>query len=346
MALKKRFYSVGGRVLGERTPTGGRADYATDALGSVTAVVDTTGDTPVPVRYSPYGLQGGFGSSFQWVGSWGYRQTNRAFSSHYVRARHYASPLGQWTSVDPLWPSERAYGYVGCMPTSSVDPTGYQTQLPGQGSPLSPYIQYPERRSRPNSGPDIDCFDETAKAMVQRWCWKLRRTDIRAKWAAVNSCMDKTAAMFGRRCDPVDQASVVCMVRWCTTDGKVTCVPFRGGTAGETPCTADNTSTDPSDHIVLKVPSYGSSFVLEGGMGRRVRRFPSIDVVFLHELWHACHHGHEGRGNQPSRDDFTQCNDIFACCMFDVLHAGGNGSYCWKKAESYRKAKGWRLDQL
>jgi hypothetical protein len=36
MALSKRYYSAGGQVLAERTALG-RADYATDALGSVPA---------------------------------------------------------------------------------------------------------------------------------------------------------------------------------------------------------------------------------------------------------------------------------------------------------------------
>jgi hypothetical protein len=41
-----------------------------------------------------------------------------------VRARHYASQQGQWTSVDPLWPEERAYGYAAGSPTGATDPSG------------------------------------------------------------------------------------------------------------------------------------------------------------------------------------------------------------------------------
>ena len=42
----------------------------------------------------------------------------------YVRARHYRPNVGQWQTVDPLWPDESAYGYVNSRPTQSRDPEG------------------------------------------------------------------------------------------------------------------------------------------------------------------------------------------------------------------------------
>ena len=44
--------------------------------------------------------------------------------SHYVRARHYSNVTGGWSTVDPLWPDESAYGYVSGRPTRWIDPTG------------------------------------------------------------------------------------------------------------------------------------------------------------------------------------------------------------------------------
>lgn len=77
MALSKSYYTVGGEILGERTPIGGRVNYGVDALGSVTSTL--VGDA-VQNRYAykPYGSElsrSGAGSdpSFRWVGSQGYR---------------------------------------------------------------------------------------------------------------------------------------------------------------------------------------------------------------------------------------------------------------------------------
>ena len=118
MALKTRFCSVEGRVLAERHLPNLRQQYLTDALGSVTARLDETGGTfslDATGRYSPYGL-GAAPASLGWVGSLGYRPTAKTYASHYVRARHYANGLGNWTTVDPLWPDEPPYGYAGSEP--------------------------------------------------------------------------------------------------------------------------------------------------------------------------------------------------------------------------------------
>ena len=62
--------------------------------------------------------------TFGWVGGYGYRETRREWVSHYVRARHYSYMTGGWTSVDPLWPGEMAYGYVDGRGTAMIDPSG------------------------------------------------------------------------------------------------------------------------------------------------------------------------------------------------------------------------------
>ena len=64
--------------------------------------------------------------TFGWVGGYGYRETRREWVSHYVRARHYSYMTGGWTSVDPLWPSEMAYGYVEGTVMQSTDNFGTQ----------------------------------------------------------------------------------------------------------------------------------------------------------------------------------------------------------------------------
>ena len=63
---------------------------------------------------------------FGWVGSHGYRNTGKRYSDKYVRARHYGSKIGRWTTEDPLGiydnPSKAVY--VNGRITVSVDPSG------------------------------------------------------------------------------------------------------------------------------------------------------------------------------------------------------------------------------
>jgi RHS repeat-associated protein len=127
------YYTIDGAIVGEQT-SAGRINYATDALGSVTGTL--VGNQLVNTyAYKPYGaLLASTGSGTapkqQWVGNLGYRPTGRAQSDYYVRARHYGSAPGRWTTVDPLWPGEVPYTLVGNSPLSVVDPSGYG----GEGS--------------------------------------------------------------------------------------------------------------------------------------------------------------------------------------------------------------------
>ncbi len=81
------------------------------------------------MRYNPYGevlsRSGSISDRFyQWVATYGYRATFNYASSHYMRARHYLQTTGVLTTVDPLWPDESAYRYVGGRAIRSVDPSG------------------------------------------------------------------------------------------------------------------------------------------------------------------------------------------------------------------------------
>lgn len=123
------YYTVNGRIIGERTAGGARVDYLSDALGNITGTVDQSVNVINTFRYKPYGdllASTGAGSdpSFGWVGTLGYRRTARRFSDQYVRARHSGSLLGQWTTVDPLWPGTHPFSYASGDPVTSVDPTG------------------------------------------------------------------------------------------------------------------------------------------------------------------------------------------------------------------------------
>jgi len=122
------YITVNGQLTGEIT-NGVRTQYMTDALGSVIGTTDGSGNILNTYRYTPYGGKTyKTGTSpdpkFLFAGTWGGRQTGRAHSEEYWRARHRSEPETTWTTVDPLWPTEDVYGYAMSSPTTRLDQTG------------------------------------------------------------------------------------------------------------------------------------------------------------------------------------------------------------------------------
>ncbi|RYG99829.1 MAG: hypothetical protein EON58_02555 [Alphaproteobacteria bacterium] len=124
------YHVANGRMRGQST-AGSRTDYLTDALGSMTGTVTSTSALKNAYRHKPYGQPlsktgSGVDPRFLWTGDTGSRTTGTSNAEQYNRARHYGAKQAGWTSVDPLWPEESAYGYVGGNPTSWIDPSGMQ----------------------------------------------------------------------------------------------------------------------------------------------------------------------------------------------------------------------------
>ena len=144
------YITANGRIRRRITTNGGAVtdDVAvvTNALGSVVATYKD-GWLTADRSYDPYGetrAEWNDVGRFGWVGGLGYRETRREWVSHYVRARHYGFTMGMWTSVDPLWPTEAAFGYVA-NPLVATDGSGLRPDLvndyfnklfpPGEGVP-------------------------------------------------------------------------------------------------------------------------------------------------------------------------------------------------------------------
>jgi|GEM_PF-6598846 len=122
-----------GMIFGEKTSSGSRIDYVSDALGSVVAAVDQTLTTVFTARYTPSGsilTQTGTARAFGWVGTYGYLSAaGVSYADYSVRARFYGSKTGRWSSVDQLWPGEPAYEYAASSPVSIIDPSGLRPSL-------------------------------------------------------------------------------------------------------------------------------------------------------------------------------------------------------------------------
>jgi RHS repeat-associated protein len=125
MPMAVRYTVMDGEILSE-TRNGVQRDYLPDPLGSTVALLDSSQDKTLEVSYWPYGeiasISGTGDTPLLFVGTLGYYrdQANRT----YVRARPYRQDLGQWMTVDPLWPIQQAYTYALNAPTSRVDPSG------------------------------------------------------------------------------------------------------------------------------------------------------------------------------------------------------------------------------
>ncbi|MEX2242207.1 MAG: hypothetical protein WD716_00010 [Fimbriimonadaceae bacterium] len=122
------YYTVNGRIVGEKTTGGSRTDYVRDGLGSVVATTDTSGDVVNTYRYKPYGSQlsktgAGADPKFLWIGAIGGRRTYDE-ATIYLRHRHMALLQAMFTSTDGYWPSEPSYGYAMMSPVTLTDPTG------------------------------------------------------------------------------------------------------------------------------------------------------------------------------------------------------------------------------
>ncbi|MBL8048930.1 MAG: hypothetical protein JNJ45_09645 [Chthonomonas sp.] len=111
-------------------------DYMVDALGSVTGIMSSSAKQTQDYRYAPYGRillsheGGGPPLVYRYVGSLGVRSTVVRYLENHMRARIFSTTTSQFTTRDPLWPEELAYGYVNGNPVTWIDPSGAYTVRP------------------------------------------------------------------------------------------------------------------------------------------------------------------------------------------------------------------------
>ena len=107
----------------EGSGTTDRRYLSADALGSITAVTDTTGAALGINTYDPYGVGGGPNlGAVRYTGQYHLPTTGL----YYYKSRVYAPALGQFLQTDPIGydGGMNLYAYVGGDPVNLTDPMG------------------------------------------------------------------------------------------------------------------------------------------------------------------------------------------------------------------------------
>jgi RHS repeat-associated protein len=117
----------GGDTLAVQYGAGSKYYFATDSLGSVTGVFDSTGAWQGGYSYSPYGearftgtATSVSGNSARYIS--GYYDT--ATKLYRLGARYYDPSLGRFTQQDPSGQDANQYAYASADPLNRSDPTG------------------------------------------------------------------------------------------------------------------------------------------------------------------------------------------------------------------------------
>lgn len=120
----------GGQLLDARTPSG-TYDYLVDGLGSVIALVNSSGTVVNRYHYDPYGNivseTQQVANPFRWIGAvWD--STTHLYK---IGARWYDPQVGRWTQMDPVFAGTltnpqtlNRYAYAGDSPAVLLDPSG------------------------------------------------------------------------------------------------------------------------------------------------------------------------------------------------------------------------------
>src|SRR5579862_9102407 len=120
------YLSINGRIVSELR-SGTDSDYIHDSLGSLGYIVGPGGNISDRYLWWPYGdvllHSGASATPFGFLGALGY-YTDAVGSSIYVRVRHYNVESTAWLQVDPLYPQQLPFAYVGGASVSIADPSG------------------------------------------------------------------------------------------------------------------------------------------------------------------------------------------------------------------------------
>ncbi|MDD5131029.1 MAG: hypothetical protein PHH44_00005, partial [bacterium] len=104
--------------------------YIADDLGSITALVDQSGNIAQTYRYDSFGnilnQTGTLDQPFTYTG----REYDSETGLYYYRARYYDAKIGRFLQEDPIW-SKNLYSYCANNPLNYVDPFGLKLIFKG-----------------------------------------------------------------------------------------------------------------------------------------------------------------------------------------------------------------------
>jgi RHS repeat-associated protein len=303
MAMKVRYTVVDGEILSELRG-GVKRDYVPDPLGSTVALLDSTQTITDTFSYWPYGESAGrtgtTATPFQYVGSFGYYQDGA--TRNYVRARYLSVNFGCWITVDPKFPDEPQYQYANNNSITYQDSSGMEPRI------------------------DSDCPNDISK-MVKNFCGIVRKPWDSHTRGDINDCIRKSSSKNGVSCNGMTPERVECMRNYCR-HGALKCekCTWTTGVCASTPgfgrCPYGVNYKDPvGPTIWLCLDTINA-----GGCRNYNPHVPPYPHTFIHETGHSCGIAHV----DDSHDRKRQCNDIFSCCMYEVLFRNTKGSNCWK----------------
>jgi len=106
--------------------------YQTDALGSVTGLVNSSNQLVNRYQYTPWGEMETGESTYTTYDPLGFtaRERDDETRLYYYRARYYDPQLGRFISEDPigLAGGPNVYAYVGNNPINNTDPSGLEAE--------------------------------------------------------------------------------------------------------------------------------------------------------------------------------------------------------------------------
>jgi RHS repeat-associated protein len=117
-----------GEAVSTRFGASSKYYYIQDALGSVIGMFDKAGAYAGGYSYSPYGetrnpITAGTAAdsnSLRYISGY----FDRSSGLYKLGARNYDPTIGRFTQYDPSGQEASPYGYAGCNPISSKDPSG------------------------------------------------------------------------------------------------------------------------------------------------------------------------------------------------------------------------------
>ena len=128
LVMRRIFLNAVDEVIARISASGNAAWYLTDRLGSVRAIVSSTGAIIDRINYDGFGniiSESNAASSDRYL--WTGREFDRVTGLQYNRARYYDPTIGRWMTPDPAGfaaGDSNLYVYAFDDPTNLRDPSG------------------------------------------------------------------------------------------------------------------------------------------------------------------------------------------------------------------------------